>query len=179
MMIISHAATYLDKGLERVIMTNDVRRAYFYAKINRDFFIESPKEDTKHGIGLVGNLKLCFYGSRDSAKGWREALRAHLDSIVFASGKGHPSIFCHHERQIKTLVHGDDYVSSGTVEAMSWLEVELEKAYEIKTQKLSNADGYKAEGKVFNGVIRHSRRMEDGSRSPSRRVGRRAARAQG
>ena len=57
---------------------------------------------------------------------------------------------------MKTLVHGDDYVSSSTVEAMSWLEAELEKAYEIKTQKLGKADGYKAEGKVLNRVIRRT-----------------------
>ena len=31
-----------------------------------------------------------------------------------------------------TLVHGDDYVSSGPERDMAWLEKELEKAYEIK-----------------------------------------------
>ena len=35
-LIISHAATFPDSGPPRVIMINDVRRAYFYAKINRD-----------------------------------------------------------------------------------------------------------------------------------------------
>ena len=47
--IISHAATNPEKGPERVIMINDVRRAYFYAKINRDVYIELPKEDPKYG----------------------------------------------------------------------------------------------------------------------------------
>ena len=37
---------------------------------------------------------------------------------------------------------------------MSWLEAELEKAYEIKTQKLGLAKGHKAEGKVLNRLIR-------------------------
>ena len=52
--IISHAATIPESGPERVIMINDVRRAYFYAKIKRDVFIELPKEDPKHGTGLLG-----------------------------------------------------------------------------------------------------------------------------
>ena len=39
---------------------------------------------------------------------------------------------------------------------MSWLEKELEKAYEIKTQKIGMADGYKEEGKVLNRVIRRT-----------------------
>ena len=45
------------------------------------------------------------------------------------------------------------YVSSGTIDAMSW------KAYEIKTQKLGLARGYKVEGKVLNRLIR---RTEEG-----------------
>ena len=77
---------YVDKGLERVIMIKDVRRAYFDAKINRDVFIESPEQDPKYGIGHLGKLKLCLYGSRDSAKGWRETLSAHLESIGLTSG---------------------------------------------------------------------------------------------
>ena len=37
---------------------------------------------------------------------------------------------------------------------MEWLEKELMKAYEIKTQKVGMSVGYKTEGKVFNGVLR-------------------------
>ena len=97
---------------------------------------------------------MCLYGTRDAAKGWQETLSAHLISIGFTRGKGHPCVFWHKDRQVKTLVHGDDYVSSGSIDAMSWLESELGKAYEIKTQKLGAADGYKAEGKVVNRLIR-------------------------
>ena len=135
-------------------MINDVRRAYFYAKINRDVYIELPKEDPKFGTGLLGKLRLCLYGTRDAAKGWQETLSAHLVSIGFTRGKGHPCVFFHPERDIKTLVHGDDYVSSGTPESMDWLEKELTKAYEIKTQKVGKCDGYKGEGKVLNRILR-------------------------
>ena len=55
-LIISHAATYPDSGPQRVIMINDVQRAYFYAKIIRDVYIELPKEDPKYGTGLLGKL---------------------------------------------------------------------------------------------------------------------------
>ena len=134
-------------------MINDVRRAYFYATINRDVFIELPKEDPKYGIVLLGKLKRCLYGTRDVAKGWQKTLSAHLVSIGFTRGKGHACVFWHQEKQVKTLLHGDHYVSSGTVEAMNLLEGELEKAYEIKTQKLGNADGYQVEGNVLNRVI--------------------------
>ena len=136
--ITSHAATYRDDGPERVIMINDVRRAYFYANISQDVFIELPKEDPMYGTGLLGKFKLCLYGTRDVAKGWQETSSAHLMDAGFVRGRGHSCVFYHPGKRIKTLVHGDDYVSAGTEESLAWLEKELEKAYEIKTQKLGD-----------------------------------------
>ena len=37
--IVSYAATHSEDGHERMVMVNDVRRAYFYAKIQRDVYI--------------------------------------------------------------------------------------------------------------------------------------------
>ena len=64
-----------------MIMIHDVRRAYFYAVIQRDVYIELPKEDPGHGKGLLGKLKLCPYGTRDAANGWQETLSSHLESV--------------------------------------------------------------------------------------------------
>ena len=63
-------------------------------------------------------------------------------------------MFHHKERKIKTLVHGDDYVSSGHSKDLDWLEAELSKAYEIKTQRLGIGKGLMCEGKVLNRVLR-------------------------
>ena len=60
--VISHAATHSKGG------AHDLRRAYFYAKIHRDVYIELPPEDEMHGK-MLGKLKLCLYGTRDAAKG--------------------------------------------------------------------------------------------------------------
>jgi hypothetical protein len=135
-------------------MVNDVRRAYFYAKIDRDVFIELPPEDPDYGSGKVGKLRLCLYGTRDAAKGWQETLSAHLVGLGFVRGVGHPSVFSHPGRGIKTLVHGDDYVSSGSSADLAWLESELSKAYEIKTQRLGIGPRLQEEGKVLNRIIR-------------------------
>ena len=111
--IVSEAATVAGGDQRRELMVNDVRRAYFYAKIDRDVFVELQLEDPDHGSGKVGKLRLCLYGTRDAAKGWQETLSAHLVGLGFTRGAGHPSVFKHPIRGIKTLVHGDDYVSSG------------------------------------------------------------------
>ena len=72
----------------------------------------------------------------------------------FIQGKGHPSVFWHPEKQIRTLVHGDAYVSAGDESSMTWLETELAKAYEIQTQKLGMKKEHQQEGKVLNRLIR-------------------------
>jgi hypothetical protein len=77
-----------------------------------------------------------------------------LESIGLIRGKGHPSVFWHPKREIRTLVHGDDYVSSGDETSMTWLEAEFAKAYEIRTQKLGMRKEYQQEGKVLNRLVR-------------------------
>ena len=44
-LVISHAATHTPGGAWHMVTVNDVRRAYFYAKIQRDVYIELPPED--------------------------------------------------------------------------------------------------------------------------------------
>ena len=56
-LIVSYAATHQETGERRMIMINDVLRAYFYAQIQRDLYIELPKEDLDYGKGLLGKLK--------------------------------------------------------------------------------------------------------------------------
>ena len=97
-LIISEAATVSGGAARREVMVNDVRRAYFYAKIKRDVYIELPQEDPEYGTGKIGKLRLCLYGTRDAAKGWQETLSAQLEAIGFVRGIGHPSVFHHKER---------------------------------------------------------------------------------
>ena len=127
-------------------MINDVRRAYFYAKIQRDVYIEVPPEDPRAGPGVIGKFKLCLYGARDAAKGWQEELSNQMESIGFVRGIGHPSVFWHPKRDICTIVHGDDYVSSGMDIDLMWLQEELAKSYETKTQKLGVGEGWEKQG---------------------------------
>ena len=53
-LIVSHAATHQEHRQRRMLMMHDVRRAYFYVKIQRDVYIELPKEDPGHGKGILG-----------------------------------------------------------------------------------------------------------------------------
>ena len=116
-------------------MIIDVSRAYFYATATRSLFIELPTEDEEAKEGEVGRLNVCLYGTRDAAREWQTTLSKHPEGIGFKRGVGHPAVFYHPDREINTLVHGDDYVSSGMSEQLDWFQGELEKAYGINIQR--------------------------------------------
>ena len=54
------------------------------------------------------------------------------------------------------LVHGDDYVSAGEPEDLNWLEGELKRQYEIKTQRAGRYGEPDVEVKVLNRIIRRT-----------------------
>ena len=67
--VISDAAS--NKG--RIIVTIDVRRAYFYAPVAREMHVDLPLEDAmQHNERKCGRLKISLYGTRDATKHWDE-----------------------------------------------------------------------------------------------------------
>ena len=96
-------------------MLSDVKRAYFHAPTDRELYVELPKEDPKWKLGLLGKLRLSLYGTRDAAANWQKCVSEHLVSIGFKPGKSNPCVFWHPGRGIRTLVHGDDYASTGSL----------------------------------------------------------------
>ena len=149
--VVSSAATTTPSGVQRHLMVNDVRRAYFYAKTHRDIYVELPPEDTEAVGDQIGKLNLSLYGTRDAASNWQEHLSAQLEGIGFTRGAGHPSVFHHKERGLVTLVHGDDYTTAGEMSELKWFQKKLEGAYEIKTQLVGPEGG--TTGKILNRVI--------------------------
>merc|ERR1712079_981400 len=85
--ICSEAAT---KGIEdKVIMVNDVSRAFFYAKAIRPAWIELPAEDYNEedeAEDHVGLLEMSLYGTRDAAQNWQTTVEEHLKSLGFKQG---------------------------------------------------------------------------------------------
>ena len=123
-------------GGEKVIMVNDVSRAFFYAKAIRPVWIELPPEDYSaedEAEDRVGLLEMSLYGTRDAAQNWQRTVEEHLVSLGFRQGLASGSVFHHKARNLSTLVHGDDYVTVGSEEGANWLKAQLENKFEIKT----------------------------------------------
>ena len=60
------------------------------------------------------------------------------------------------EDKLRTLVHGDDFATVGSLEGVRWLQKELESAFETKTDMAghSRKPGVATEAKILNRVIR-------------------------
>ena len=133
-------------------MVKDVWRAYFFAKRQLHVFIDLPQEDDEAKEGDVGQLLLCLYGTRDAAKERQKTLSKHLQDIGLIPRRGIPAVFHHPEWDMRVLVHGDDYPTSGHVGDPGWMKSLLEYQYTIQAQRVGNGVDRHIEGKILNRV---------------------------
>lgn len=157
--LISEAATVEDggEGEEKAMMLNDVARAFFEAAVKRDVCIELPDEDLEPGETRdqwVGKLLQSLYGTRDAAANWQEEVAKAMKKMGFTQGIYNPCTYHHKTKKIKTLVHGDDFVSTGPRSQLIWMEAELKKQFEIKTTRVSQHEEDQKEMRVLNRLIR-------------------------
>ena len=73
--------------------------------------------------------------------------------IGFEQGRASPCTFYNKSRGIRTYVHGDDYVSIGMPEQLSWLKAQLEKRYIVKTQALGPGEENQQQIKILNWLV--------------------------
>ena len=115
-------------------MSNDVKRAYFYAPSTRPVHILIPQEDWEDGDEeRVGVLHLSLYGTRDAALNWANTYTKLLKDIGFITGTASPCNFRHATRSIAVTVHGDDFNSIGTEADLKLLDAQLKSKINIKT----------------------------------------------
>ena len=137
-----------------IIMSNDIKRAYFYAPVSRPMFIVIPDEDWENGDeNMVGQLNLSLYGTRDAAVNWARTFSKHLVEIGFKVGDASPCNFFHADKKISLTVHGDDFTSAGCERSLKWLDAQLKARYEIKTDFLGPKPEHSKQLRVLNRVI--------------------------
>lgn len=105
----------------------------------------------------MGRLNVCLYGTRTAARGLQEALSKHLEGLCFVRGRGFLAVFPHPKWNMNTLVHGDDYCSVGSKEALGWLERELKNQHQAKTSRVCEIQGENSEANILNRVVRKTR----------------------
>lgn len=154
-LLVSDAATRRSETQRRSMMINNVARAFFEAPVQRQICIELLEEDLEGGEGaqdLVGMLEMSLYGTRDAAANFQAEVQRFMKGLGFKVGKYNACTFWHPGRDIKTIVHGDGFVSGGDAADLEWLRSGMECRFEIKTQMLGQR--YAKGGKVLNRILR-------------------------
>ena len=100
-------------GEGQALMVNDVSRAYFYAPVEEQVYTELLDEEKEDGRDLVGRLRKAMYGTRSAAQAWQREVNETMKEIGFKVCKVSPCIFYHSQRRIRSMIHGDDFMSSG------------------------------------------------------------------
>ena len=142
-----------DRGPQR-LMVMDVSRAFFHAPATRKLYVELPDEEGLDKSKYCARLNYSLYGTRDAPMNWALTYSNHLVGLGFRKGRSSSCIFYHRERQLRVMVHGDDYVCTGAKGDLKWLAREMKKKFEIKVQNLGPDVDEQREVRVLNRIIR-------------------------
>ena len=141
----------------RRLLYADVSRAYFYAPAVRSVFVRLPDEDrTEADSGMVGELCMSMYGTRDAAQNWAEEYSKCLVEAGFIRGVANPCLFRHAKKDVQIVVHGDDFMAAGEDRDLKEVEDMLARKYKITADVLGPdlGKGQKQELKILNRIIR-------------------------
>ena len=135
-----------------LIMVNDISRTFSHAKVTRDVYVQLPEEDKLQGEDeMCGKFRFSMHGTRDAAHNLHNEYTQQLVDVGFQQGLASPCIFYNPEKKTRIYVHGDDYVSIGSPEALTWMHAKLESKYQVKTQLLG--PGHEQQLKIFNRIV--------------------------
>jgi len=150
--ILSHWLTNRKRSGNLKIDLLDISRAHFNAKPKEPTYVELPEE--RRIPGMCAKLIYNLYGTRGAAQAWEEHYGENMKKWGFEQGKGCTCVFVHHEKEIITVVHGDDFTSLGNDEALDWLHEKLAGEYEFKKKaRLGPDEGDDKSARLLNRVI--------------------------
>ena len=99
-------------------MVIDARKAHLHAMTEREIYVDLPPELGR--AGYCGRLRRCLYGTRDASARWEAFLAAELQKHGFVQGVASPCCFKHAKRDLRCVVHGDDFVFVGPDVDLEW-----------------------------------------------------------
>ena len=131
-LLIARAATESQRGHVRKIMLIDIGKAHLYAPVEGDVYVELPPERWEHG--KCARLLYTLYGMRTAASSWEKEYSRTLEEAGFAVGRASACSFYHSARDVRIVVHGDDFVVEGQDADLKWVEGLLRAKYPVKVR---------------------------------------------
>jgi hypothetical protein len=111
----------------------DVKRAFLHGYCTRSVYIELPGAESQGGK-YVGKLVWALYGTRDAPLAWLTVVKSDMKEMGFNECKVTNGVFTHPERDLRVVVHVDDFLLSGDDHQLQWFRDHLTKKYELKVQ---------------------------------------------
>ena len=150
-------------GKDIKIEVLDARKAHLHAFATRTVFTQLPPEEA--AAGYCARLVRCLYGTRDAPKRWEAFLAQQLVELGFAKGRASPCCYFHAALGVRCIVHGDDFVLSGTAAALDEIKAGMHERFLMKElgrlgggpPAAGAAVGELRELRVLNRVIRWTR----------------------
>jgi hypothetical protein len=151
--LISDAAT----GEEKNISIADITCAFFHASMEGEDEIWLILPPGMGMPGLKAKLRCALYGTRRASYLWGEFVSDHMTApepkgLGFQRLKGCPQLYWHQQRGLKSVVHGDDFLSSGNEKAQRWLAEQMPKHFKVK-EWTELGPGRELEGSFLNRTI--------------------------
>ena len=104
---------------------------------------------------MCGKFLKATYGTRDAAQNWEYEYREFMTSVGFLAGKASPCVFFNKERNIRIVVHGDDFTTVGGKQDLDWFEARMQEKYELTLgPRLGPGAQDAKEGSVLNRIVR-------------------------
>ena len=140
-------------GGGRKILIIDAKKAHLHAFPDRDVYVQLPPEISREGY--CAYLLRCLYGTRDAPQRWEAFLASELKKHGFKQGVASTCVFTHDERDLRCVVHGDDFIFSGTSESLAWVTERMHESFLVKVVgQLGGDPGDLQEVRVLNRVLR-------------------------
>ena len=81
---------------------------------------------------MCGELIKSLPGTRDAAQNWEEEYMTIMKNLEFTPGKISPCTFWHARRDIRVVVHGDDFTVLAEETQLDWFRREISKRFDAK-----------------------------------------------
>ena len=91
-------------------------------------------------VNFAAVLNYSLYGTRDAATNWESHYTHLFLEAGFSQGIASPCIFTHHERDIRVVVHGDDFTVLADEQQIAWLHEYLASKMTVKLRGILGPD---------------------------------------
>ena len=132
-LLLSFVASRRGCDVHYKLMFLDISKAYLHAEVLDDnIFVELPPEMKQPD--MCGHLRRALYGTRQAARAWEEEYSRTLQEAGFQRGQCNPCMFYNVERDIRVLVHGDDFTAAGSDEGLKYVAATFQNKYKTKVR---------------------------------------------